>query len=272
MHIQRPVLVVSQGGLAPVAVRLAARECDTWIGSRAVAGLVLSSPPEWDAMEEGYDRMEARARCRPSLFKHREPVAPMQPVTSTHHFHRRWSATSGYSAMFSAHRRRSPVSAGARCAHDHSSGELTPPHIMHASHEPNDGDASNPIESSPCRFFSDRFLFASSADDRFLDACEAETGFEYRWPVLAFNAGLVGMTPLREEMAALRQPVLVLFGESNGKPTSEASRRGYRDELGRCIVRALPGRNVLPWESAALTAEEVARFADEALMTETVDD
>jgi len=83
--------------------------------------------------------------------------------------------------------------------------------------------------------------------------------------VLAFNAGLVGMTPLREEMAALRQPVLVLFGESNGKPTSEASRRGYRDELGRCIVRALPGRNVLPWESAALTAEEVARFADEAL-------
>ena len=174
MHIQRPVLVVSQGGLAPVAVRLAARECDTWIGSRAVAGLVLSSPPEWDAIGEGYDRMEARARCRPSLFEHRQPVAPMQPVTSTHHFHRRWSATSGYSAMFSAHRRRSPVSAGARCAHDHSSGELTPPHIMHASHEPNDGDASNPIESSPYRFFSDRFLFASSADDRFLDACEAE--------------------------------------------------------------------------------------------------
>ena len=69
MHIQRPVLVVSQGGLAPVAVRLAARECDTWIGSRAVAGLVLSSPPEWDAIGEGYDRMEARARCSQRLFE-----------------------------------------------------------------------------------------------------------------------------------------------------------------------------------------------------------
>ena len=74
-----------------------------------------------------------------------EPVAPMRPKASPHHLHHRWSATSGYSAMCSAHRRRSLVSAGARCAHAHSSGEPAPRHIMHASHASNNYDASIPL-------------------------------------------------------------------------------------------------------------------------------
>ncbi len=71
-HIRRPMLVVSQGGLAPVAVRLAAREADSWIGSCAVAGLVLASPPEWRDMAGGYDRIEARlAPSDPARGPHR---------------------------------------------------------------------------------------------------------------------------------------------------------------------------------------------------------
>ena len=49
-HIQRPCVVVTQGGLAPVGAVLAAREADNWRGSLAVAGLVLTSPPTWQDM------------------------------------------------------------------------------------------------------------------------------------------------------------------------------------------------------------------------------
>ena len=49
-HIQRPCVVVTQGGLAPVGAVLASREADNWRGSLAVAGLVLASPPTWQDM------------------------------------------------------------------------------------------------------------------------------------------------------------------------------------------------------------------------------
>ena len=56
--IGRPMVVVSQGGLAPVAVRLATRETEQWQGGRAVRGLVLASPPEYDVLSAGLDEAE----------------------------------------------------------------------------------------------------------------------------------------------------------------------------------------------------------------------
>eukprot|EP00967_Tisochrysis_lutea_P140419 scaffold256524_cov44-Tisochrysis_lutea.AAC.1 len=46
-HIQRPCIVIAQGGLAPVGIVLASREADNWSGSKAVSHLVLTSPPTW---------------------------------------------------------------------------------------------------------------------------------------------------------------------------------------------------------------------------------
>ena len=41
-----------------------------------------------------------------------------------------------------------------------------------------------------------------------------------------------------------------------------AERLGYRDSMRACTLRTLDGLNVLPWESAGLTAAEVGRFCD----------
>ena len=57
-HIQRPCVVVAQGGLAPVGVVLASREADNWQASRAVSGLVLTSPPTWEEMVTAVDNKE----------------------------------------------------------------------------------------------------------------------------------------------------------------------------------------------------------------------
>lgn len=67
--IRRPCIVVVQGGLAPVGVRMCARENDEWQGGRAVCGLVLTSPPTWDDMvnpaleskvQDNYERLSSR--------------------------------------------------------------------------------------------------------------------------------------------------------------------------------------------------------------------
>jgi pimeloyl-ACP methyl ester carboxylesterase len=59
-RIQRPCVVIAQGGLAPVGVLLAARESDDWSGSRAVSHLVLTSPPTWDDMTTAVPERELR--------------------------------------------------------------------------------------------------------------------------------------------------------------------------------------------------------------------
>ena len=46
------------------------------------------------------------------------------------------------------------------------------------------------------RFFSDLFLFAGAADPPFLEACGGEATPERKWPIIAFNAGLVGRAAL----------------------------------------------------------------------------
>jgi len=55
LEIQRPCVVVAQGGLAPVGVKLATRQSDAWDGPRAVERLVLASPPAWREISQGYD-------------------------------------------------------------------------------------------------------------------------------------------------------------------------------------------------------------------------
>jgi len=57
-RIQRPCVVFTQGGLAPVGVVLAARESDNWSGSLAVSHLVLSAPPTWQDMIIGLPEPE----------------------------------------------------------------------------------------------------------------------------------------------------------------------------------------------------------------------
>jgi hypothetical protein len=47
--------VLAQGGLAPLAVMLAARESDDWRGHQAIAAIVLASPPEWSTLANGLD-------------------------------------------------------------------------------------------------------------------------------------------------------------------------------------------------------------------------
>ena len=53
--IRKPVVVVGQGGLAPLAVLLADRAADNWDGRRAVHSIVLTSPPTWREMAEDGD-------------------------------------------------------------------------------------------------------------------------------------------------------------------------------------------------------------------------
>ncbi len=85
---------------------------------------------------------------------------------------------------------------------------------------------------------------------------------ERRWPIIAFNAGLVGLVGLADECKSMRQPVLVLRGESSGKPMSG----GYADGLPRCMVEVVPGaRNVLPWEATPATVSAIDRFVRDEL-------
>jgi pimeloyl-ACP methyl ester carboxylesterase len=59
-RIQRPCVVIAQGGLAPVGVLLAARESDDWSGTRSVSHLVLTAPPTWTDITTAVPEPELR--------------------------------------------------------------------------------------------------------------------------------------------------------------------------------------------------------------------
>lgn len=200
-EIRRPMVALSQGGLAPLAIRLAAQESSTFQGSRAVRGLVLASPPEWQTITDGLSEAEVQRNFERLGATLGSPSA---------------LGTLGYRAL---------------CAR---------PFV---------------------RFFSDQFLFAEAADARFVDACCEFARPSRRWPVLAFNAGLMGQRGLGDELRRLRQPTLVLAGETAGKPLSDDG-RGYEQAMQNAQVRKLAGRNVLPWESTSATCEAVLSFVD----------
>ena len=197
-QIKRPMIVVSQGGLAPLAVSLASRETDAWRGSQAVLGLVLASPPEWSALADGYPDDEVAS----NFEKLSATIGNPSPL-----------GTFGYNLL---------------CAR---------PFV---------------------KFFSDSFLFADQADEAFLEACGATARPERRWPVIAFNAGLVASRGYAEELRSLPQPTLVLCGASGGKPKQPDD---FEEGMRRCTVRSLPGLNVLPWESTATVVRAITDFA-----------
>jgi len=206
-HVRRPMVVVSQGGIAPLAVTLASRQTDLWQGKRAVRAVVLISPPEVSTLADGLGEAEV-----------------------TRNF-QLLSITLGRPFLYRALSSRFFID-----------------------------------------FFSRQFLFApaegASKDEskeqlftRFIDACCEETSASKRWPVLAFNAGLVGVRGLREELSLLAQPSLVLCG-NNGKPLTDGG-AGYELLLPRCRVLRLPeARNVLPWEAAPATCAAIAAFCE----------
>ena len=194
-RIQRPCMVVGQGGMAPVAVQLATRQSDLWDGPRAVCSVVLASPPTWDDMADGLDEAEVARN-------YRQLSSPL--------------GAAGYRLL----RMRSFV-----------------------------------------RFFSDLFLFQGQCDDAWLDECDRGAApLAARFPVFAFNAGLVGVRGLGAEMRAMKQPMLILNGEADKRT---AKRAGYAEQMAACSLQTLPGCNVLPWEEPQATARALAAFARE---------
>lgn len=90
------------------------------------------------------------------------------------------------------------------------------------------------------------------------EATEGAT-LDARWPVFAFNSGLVGATGRGAELAGLTQPMLVLSGEGD-KRTER--RVGYGEGVPTCQLKTMAdGLNLLPWEGPEATAKVVAAFA-----------
>ena len=191
-HVQRPCVVVVQGGLAPVGVQLAAIETDEWRGSVAVAALVLASPPPWSDM--------AGSVPEPELTRNFALLS--SPL-----------GTLGYQLL-----------------------------------------RSRPFVA----FFSDLFLFEEDADPAWLDAACAGATAEARWPVFAFNAGLLQAREYTDQLLALSQPTLVLSGRGDRRV---AGRQAYETQMRRGELCTLPGLNVVPWEEPAATADAVAAFS-----------
>ena len=193
-EIRRKCVVVVQGGLGPVGVQLAARQSGGWDGSRAVAGLVLASPPSFDAMRAGLDSDKVASNWK-------------------------WLTSPPGQLSYYLLRSRPFV-----------------------------------------KFFSDLFLFAGAADPKWLDdACAGATP-DARYPVFAFNAGLVIAKGFVGELAALDQrrlPMLVLSGAHDSR---SEKREASAASLGSCRLARLPGKNVLPWENPSATAEAIMEF------------
>ena len=200
-EIQRPMVVLSQGGLAPLAIQLAARQTDTWRGDLAVCGLVLASPPEWQSLSTGSSQEEV-------MKNYGQLEATLGSPSAL--------GTLAYRAL---------------CAR---------PFVQ---------------------LFSSVFLYGEERDDfqGFVDACCENARPERRWPVIAFNAGMVGQRGLEDELLSLQQPTLVLIGNAKGKPLVDGG-RDFEERMRNCKLRGLQGRNVLPWESAPETCDAVRGF------------
>ena len=193
-HINKPVVVVAQGGLAPIGVYLASRETDSWSGSRAVRSLILASPPTWEEIAKDSDSAEVERNFR-------------------------WMASPLGALSYRLLRTRAFV-----------------------------------------EFFSNLFLFdkeLGAADERWLrEACDGAT-LEARWPVLAFNAGLVGCagleTQLRSCAAAARavrgggpacHRAARVCGRGPGVPPRVTLRRMQRAPMGVARRVCSDGRGV----------------------------
>ena len=190
---ERPVNVVCQGGLAPVAVMLAVRQTDLWDGPKAVRSVTLTSPPTWEEITKGCNAADVERNFR-------------------------WFST------------------------------------------PLGGLSYQVLCLRPfVRFFSNLFLFfGGDCDDEWLERCERGATFAARWPVFAFNSGLVGATGRANELCELRVPLLVMSGEGDKRVEQ---RVGYGHYVEQCELRTLSqSLNVLPWERPEECAEAIGAF------------
>jgi pimeloyl-ACP methyl ester carboxylesterase len=111
-------------------------------------------------------------------------------------------------------------------------------------------------------FFSNLFLFAGgAADEEWLEAaCKGATP-DARYPVFAFNSGLVIAKGYEDELQLLSRrslPILVLSGAEDGRTQKrEAAARS----LDSCRLLTLAGKNVLPWENPRETAAALLEFS-----------
>ncbi|KAJ8602933.1 hypothetical protein CTAYLR_001507 [Chrysophaeum taylorii] len=107
------------------------------------------------------------------------------------------------------------------------------------------------------RFFSNLFLFANKADERWIESCCDEAKqIEKQWPVFAFNAGIVNARGLYDDLVELKQRTLILEGIRDSR---KSSRDAYLDFLQKCKRHVVDDAlNVLPWEAPNETARLLA--------------
>lgn len=96
------------------------------------------------------------------------------------------------------------------------------------------------------RFFSNSFLFQDECDEEWLDETERESLFAARTPVQAFNAGLLQHRSFEEDLKESSQPKCIVSGKGDKRAVD---RQPYKEQLDSCTLTAIPGLNVLPWES-----------------------
>lgn len=112
------------------------------------------------------------------------------------------------------------------------------------------------------QLFSNLFLFDSpiKADNIFVTNAvnECTNNLLLRTPIMAFNAGLLLHRSLTEELVNIRQPALVLCGESDR--SRNKNRQGYQDSMKDSTLKVIRGKNILPWEFPEEVCDELVEF------------
>jgi pimeloyl-ACP methyl ester carboxylesterase len=178
------ITIVAQGGLAPVAILLAARN------PSIVAQIILTSPPTFDDLTKSISESELRfnfnALCNPLLEKLAFSILES-----------RWA-------------------------------------VM---------------------LFSNLFLFARPCDCEWINRTIKDSGPDVRKPVQLFNAGYCSYRSYQEELNKIIQQTLILRGNEDNRSSDE-----YASILKNCLVKRIPGKNVLPWESSLDSSAAIKEF------------
>lgn len=107
-------------------------------------------------------------------------------------------------------------------------------------------------------FFSNAFLFGEKCDEEWLDECGKEMGISVRPPVQVFNAGFCLHRSWQTELENMVQPMLILQGDQDDQRLEK--REAYEANVPNCQLQTLPGKNMLPWESAEAVVESIEAF------------
>lgn len=114
------------------------------------------------------------------------------------------------------------------------------------------------------QLFSNLFLFDSpiTVDDIFvtnaIKECRDSNKVLLRNPIKAFNSGLLLHRSLKVELDSIRQPTLILCGESDS--LRNKNRQGYQDFMKKCTLKIIRGKNILPWEFPEEVCNELVEF------------